>query len=114
MSAAPAIVVQVDRKQRVEFLVDEYGGLPVQELARAIEKIKKRLGGARLRAALEALQGNDVYTFAGIALDYYDKAYTKSLQKNLHQVMVNLVLLSPNQPDAVGTLCQLGNELTKA
>lgn len=114
MSAAPAIVVQVDREQRVEFLVNEYGGLPVEELAGAIEKIKKRLGGARLRDALEALQRKDVSTFAGIALDYYDKAYTSSLNKNLHQAVVNLPLTSPGQSDAVGKLCQLANDLTKA
>ena len=114
MSAAPAIVVQVKREQRIEFLVDEYGGLPVEELALAIEKIKKRLGGARLKVALEALRGNDVYTFAGIALEYYDKAYTNSLQKSPREVVVDLPLSSPGQSGAVGTLCQLGNDLTKA
>lgn len=114
MSAAPAIVVKVNREQRIEFLVNEYGGLPAEELSHAIEKIKKRLGGARLRDALEALRRDDVHSFAGIALDYYDKAYTKSLEKDLHPVLVNLEIQSPGQPDAVATLCQMGMELTKA
>lgn len=114
MSAAPAVVLQVERTQRIDFLVDEYGGLPAEKLAAAIEKIKKRLGGARLRDALDALHRNDLRTFAGIALDYYDKAYTKSLQKDQHPVLVKLHLHSPGQADAIGQLCQMGKELTQA
>ncbi len=112
MSAAPAIFVEVQRQQRVQFLVDEYGDLPVDELALAIGKISKRLGGARLRAALEALQRKDVHTFAELALQYYDKAYSLSLQNSPRELVVNLPLSSPGQSDAVDTLRQLGNDLT--
>ncbi len=112
MSTAPAIFVDVKREQRVQFLVEEYGDLPVDELASAMGKISKRLGGDRLRAALEALQRKDVHTFAELALQYYDKAYANSLQKSPRELVVNLPLSSPGQSDAIGTLCQLGNDLT--
>lgn len=112
MSIAPAIFIEVQREQRVQFLVEEYGELPADELALAMGKISKRLGGARLRAALEALHRNDVHTFAEIALQYYDKAYANSLQKSPRELVVNLTLTSPDQSDAVGKLCQLGNDMT--
>ncbi len=112
MTNAPAIVVEVERKQRVEFLVGEYGHLPADELARAIQGISKRLGGARLRAALDALNSGDLHTFADHALEYYDKAYAASLQKRPHDLVIRVPLSSPDQPDSVRMLSRLGNELT--
>jgi tRNA 2-selenouridine synthase len=114
MSAAPAIFVDVQREQRVELLVEEYGDLPVDELALAMERISKRLGGARLRAALEALQRKDVHTVAELALEYYDKAYSNSLQKSPRELVINVPLSSPGQSDAVTALCQLGNGIYSA
>jgi len=112
MSDAPAIMVEVDRKRRVEFLVEEYGDLPADELAQAIEKIKKRLGGARLTAALAALDRGDPHTFAELALEYYDKAYSNCLQMHPRDRVVSVPLSSPGQSDSLRMLRQLGNELT--
>ena len=82
MLASPAVFVEVDIQPRIEFLVQEYGSLPSEELAVAITKIKKRLGGAGLQTALAALGKNDMHAFAEIALRYYDKAYSRALDKN--------------------------------
>ncbi len=111
MSDAPSIFVQADRDQRVQFLVEEYGQLPAEDLAAAIGKISKRLGGARLRDALEALDRDDVHTFAGLALEYYDKAYMNALNKRPREVMVNLLLKCPGEAGAVDTLRRMGAEL---
>jgi tRNA 2-selenouridine synthase len=113
LSAAPAIWVQLAREQRVEFLVSEYGGLPADELAEAIRRISKRLGGANLTAALEALQRQDLETFAGIALKYYDKAYSRSMEQRSPDRVRNVPLSSPGQPVCVKTLRQLGYDLTE-
>jgi tRNA 2-selenouridine synthase len=111
MSDAPAIMVEVDRQRRVEFLVEEYGDLPPDELARAIGKIRKRLGGARLEEALTALDRGDLHTFAELALEYYDKAYSNCLQMHPRDLVVNLPLSSPRQSESLRMLRQLGNEL---
>lgn len=92
MMEAPSISVEVPRDQRVKFLVEEYGDLPAEELADAIHKISKRLGGARLQAALAALDENDVATFASIALEYYDKAYANSQAKFSRDAVVSVPL----------------------
>jgi tRNA 2-selenouridine synthase len=112
MSAAPAIHVELARDRRVEFLLTEYGDLPADELALAIRRISKRLGGANLKAALEALQRKDLHAFTNIALEYYDKAYSRSLQKRPRHLVRMVPLLSPGQPVSVKTLRQLGNDLT--
>lgn len=110
MSAAPAIFVEVERRQRIQFLVQEYGDLPVDQLALALDRIKKRLGGERHRMAIDALQRNDVHTFAEIALRYYDKAYSNSLLKRPRDTLVQVPLASPGHADVVETLCRLADE----
>lgn len=81
MCSAPTLFVEADHSSRVEFLIEHYGTLPKAELEIAIGKVKKRLGGLRFNAALEALQNNDIRTFTSIALEYYDKAYRNALAK---------------------------------
>jgi hypothetical protein len=70
------------------------------------------LGGANLKAALQALQCNDLDAFASVALEYYDKAYSKSLQNRPRGLVRNVPLVNPGQPVCVRTLRQLGNDLT--
>jgi len=112
MAGAPAIMVEVDRRRRVEFLVQEYGDLPADELATAIGRIKKRLGGARLQAALAALERRDLHTFAELALEYYDKAYSNCLQMHPRDQMVHVPLSTPGESESMETLSRLASELT--
>jgi tRNA 2-selenouridine synthase len=110
MLVAPAIFVEVDRAKRVEFLVQEYGELPTDQLAAAVSRIKKRLGGDRLQAALEALDRQDLSTFATIALEYYDKAYSKALNQRPQDQIVRMPLSYPGDRDSVVPLQQLASE----
>lgn len=79
MSAAPAIVVDQDVETRIERLGQEYGQLPKDALCEAIRRLKKRLGGKRLQAALEHVEAGQMLAAAGIVLEYYDKSYGKAL-----------------------------------
>lgn len=81
MRARPVLFLKRPIEKRIEHLVKGYVGFADEGLSAAFEKIKKRLGGQHLNAALEALQQNDYKTAASIALKYYDKAYANSLQK---------------------------------
>ena len=78
MIAGTAVVVEVDRDERVRFLLRDYGDLPRQDLADAMSRLRKRLGGERLQRALDALERDDLDCFTKIALEYYDKYYLKS------------------------------------
>ncbi|QDT11080.1 tRNA 2-selenouridine(34) synthase MnmH [Planctomycetes bacterium K23_9] len=113
MMAAPVVFVEVPCEQRVQFLVQEYGDLPADELATAIGRIRKRLGGLRLAAALEALDNNDVAMFANLALQYYDKAYSSSQGKFPRQIAVNVPMKCAGDPESIATLRGLGNKLLR-
>ena len=111
MLNAPAIFVEVDRADRIDFLLKEYGQLPSEELASAIRRLKKRLGGARLTEALSALENNDRRTFASVAIEYYDKWYLKSLEKRTDTSFVRLALKDAGDPASVSPLIELGKKL---
>lgn len=78
---APLIRTELSRPARVERLVKEYGQFDSKELAAAIQKIGKRLGGQHAKAALEALEKNNLEEVASILLTYYDKAYEIGISK---------------------------------
>ncbi len=78
---APLIRTELSRAARVERLVKEYGLFDTQALAAAIHKITKRLGGQHAKAALEALEENNLKEVASILLVYYDKAYEIGINK---------------------------------
>ncbi len=79
--ASPLIHLEIPLEDRVERLVKEYGRFPKEALRDAFIRIKKRLGGQHLQAALAALEVDDLATAAAIALRYYDKAYDLTLKK---------------------------------
>ncbi len=112
MSDAPMIFVEVDRERRVDFLVREYGDFPADQLSSAIQRISKRLGGARLQAALNAMERGDMRTVAACVLEYYDKSYSQSLRKRGSGHVLKFPLSRPGQADAATKLIPLGTELT--
>ncbi len=83
LKAAPLINIELPFEERIEILVDMYGGYDPSLLVASFEKIKKRLGGQHLNAALGYLELNDLRSAARIALSYYDKSYQRLLEKNI-------------------------------
>ncbi len=71
------VEVSMEREQRLDRLMAEYGCFPAEELAPAFLRITKRMGPEQVVAALEALEGGDVRTAASLALNYYDKSYAR-------------------------------------
>jgi len=55
MKCAPVIAIEVPQGARVDRLVREYADAPDEQLAESLLRIKKRLGGQHLQAAMEAL-----------------------------------------------------------
>ncbi len=111
MGRAPIVIVEVAFDSRVKFLMAQYGNLPTHELASAIEKLKKRLGGLRLNLALQALERNDLAEFTKLALTYYDKSYAKAIKMLRPDKVTRLSILTPGDPAAVARLIELETEL---
>lgn len=81
MRLAKTLCMNVPFEDRVEYLTEEYGKFPKEELKVSIEKITKRLGYQQAKNALIALEENDLKTTCRICLMYYDKSYQHGMDK---------------------------------
>ncbi|WP_426058749.1 tRNA 2-selenouridine(34) synthase MnmH [Hymenobacter sp. B1770] len=79
LRTAPRWVLEVPRAARVAKLAAEYGAEDPTELAAAIERLHKRLGGLATQQALAAVEARDFSLMVELVLDYYDKTYTYGL-----------------------------------
>lgn len=104
LRAAPVLFLDIEAKYRLPHLVDVYAHYPKEELAHAIDKIKKRLGGDHAKNAHEALEIGNFSEVAAITLNYYDKAYVHGLEIRATEKIHRLVLATCDphlQTDAV-------------
>ncbi|MEM1125010.1 MAG: tRNA 2-selenouridine(34) synthase MnmH [Bacteroidota bacterium] len=81
MQEAPVYVIDVPETVRVQRLVTVYSEADRSTLREALENIRRRLGGARTQAALDALAVGDDETACRLALHYYDRAYRHGLAR---------------------------------
>lgn len=81
MSRSPVVKLEVSKTRRLDHLVKVYAQFDKATLIAAFTRISKRLGGLNLQNALKALEVDDFYTAADIALTYYDKAYQVTLDR---------------------------------
>ena len=102
MGAAPLILLQATREERIRNIVSEYveeplaGGVPRGELhlrlAESLDRIRKRLGGDRHRAIRAALDGGfrdgSHEAWVGLLLDgYYDPMYDYQLDSKRSRIV---------------------------
>lgn len=79
MKDSDLIYLQIPFDERLKYLVEEYGKLPIEELKNAILRIQKRLGGLETKNAIQHLEDQNLSGCFGILLRYYDKWYEKGL-----------------------------------
>jgi tRNA 2-selenouridine synthase len=95
MKDSPTIIMDIDRSERIRYLVDIYGNFPDGDLKDCINKISKRLGGLKTSEALESVENKDYRKVADLVLDYYDKTYrfglNKKAVKNIHYIRTQSV-----------------------
>ncbi|MFO7670766.1 MAG: tRNA 2-selenouridine(34) synthase MnmH [Bacteroidales bacterium] len=82
MKESRIVFLDVSRELRAVHLVKHYAGYEPEALKACIRKISKRLGGDRTREALDSVDRSDFNSTAMITLQYYDKTYMFSLEKN--------------------------------
>ncbi|MFI5136350.1 MAG: tRNA 2-selenouridine(34) synthase MnmH [Sphingobacteriales bacterium] len=81
MRDAPITVLKVSPEARVDFLVNEYGGLDKDFLKACTQKIWKRLGPEQTKNAIKAIEEDRMADFIRTVLVYYDKTYRQGLSK---------------------------------
>jgi tRNA 2-selenouridine synthase len=85
MNNAPMIRIEIDGKERIKKLVEEYSRVDRQDLRLTVNKISEKLGGTNTKKALEAIENNNFELIAELALSYYDKSYSHSVMKRKNQ-----------------------------
>lgn len=84
MLAAPFIYLYLPLSCRIERLLKEYGNFSEEELIASFRKIERKLGGERTTQAIKLLEDKKIAEASAIALQYYDKSYTKSFNDRWH------------------------------
>ncbi len=88
MLAAPVIVVQPPREERIASLLEVYGQLDSQLLMEATRRLHRRLGGERAQQALAALAERRMVDWIDAVLNYYDETYQQALKRRASQPIV--------------------------
>lgn len=88
MREAVCYELDVPYEERKQHILKNYGIFEKESLAACTEKIKKRLGGLRLKYALEALEENRLSDWCDIVMEYYDKTYQHSnMQRDANKII---------------------------
>lgn len=79
-------------EERLKHIVSGYGKGDKQELATAIIRIQKRLGGLETKTAINYLIEDNLHESFRILLKYYDKQYLKGLhsRENLQELLCTI------------------------
>jgi tRNA 2-selenouridine synthase len=96
LTAAPVVALEQPLEWRVDHLVANYARYPKEQLIDSFGRIRKRLGGQHLNAALEALAADDFATAARIALVYYDKAYSYYGERRNARILGTVIAANPD------------------
>ncbi|MDH5597541.1 MAG: tRNA 2-selenouridine(34) synthase MnmH [Cyclobacteriaceae bacterium] len=83
---SPHFLIRVEKKQRVQFLIDDYKELSKEQLIKATWAISKKLGKENTEDAINYINDGNLAKAAEIILTYYDERYKKSLSKKIHLV----------------------------
>ncbi len=82
------INLDINKEQRISFLVEEYCVLDKDFLIEATERISKRLGPEQTKMAVKAIQKDNMSQFIDLVLNYYDKAYHSGMnRRNVGQII---------------------------
>lgn len=74
--------LEIPFESRLDYICIHYGKFPKEQLINAIIRIKKKLGGLETKTAINSLVEDDVHASFRVLLQYYDKLYSKSLERN--------------------------------
>ncbi|MEN9523097.1 MAG: hypothetical protein RL065_1474 [Bacteroidota bacterium] len=81
---APLLRLKVNKFDRIQNIIDDYGSFSIDELILCTKKLDKRMGGYDNARAIALLETGDKRGWVELMLDYYDKQYEYSLTTQNH------------------------------
>ena len=79
MRVSPVYFLDIPFEERLKHIAEEYGQLDKERILDAIYRIREKLGGLNTKMASRLLVEGDIIESFRILLEYYDRAYLKSL-----------------------------------
>jgi tRNA 2-selenouridine synthase len=84
---APCIALEIDSVVRQKRILDEYGRFDKSLLHERTLALSRRMGPEKCKEALEALAADDFGHWSTMMIDYYDKSYRYSFEKNPRTIL---------------------------
>ena len=112
MRSSRLFFLDIPFEQRLQHIIEEYGGLKKESMIDAIGRIKEKLGSLNAKMAIEYLEQDNITECFNILLKYYDKFYFKALNnrpdiKNLLQT----VACETVSPDNASRVSEISKEV---
>lgn len=82
MKSAKKIYLDRDFDERIDQIMTDYSGFSKENLIQSMNRIGKRLGPQHVKKAIEYLENGEIREAFKMALVYYDKAYSYSLERS--------------------------------
>jgi len=108
---SPVIQLLASKEYRVRRLVKEYGIFPPTDLAQAILRLQKKLGGLCTQQLLQALEAHRLEEVAASLLDYYDKTYWTGFQRQQGNVVAKVEVDGKNETEILDELICLRTKI---
>lgn len=90
MKVARKIYLDRDFEERLDQIMNDYSAFDLDDLILSMDRIGKRLGPQHVKRAIELLKNGEIREAFKMALVYYDKAYTFSLEKSEPDSIIHL------------------------
>jgi len=81
MRSAKVLYIEIAFEERLNYLVNVYGGFSVEDMKMATLRMQKRLGGLNVKNAIQFFDEGKIQQAFEILLTYYDKAYSEGTAK---------------------------------
>jgi tRNA 2-selenouridine synthase len=114
MRMATVAEIRLDYSIRKKRILDEYGGFPVDVLTENTKKVAKRLGGMRLKEALDFLSQHDLPGWVDIMLQYYDGTYEYGSRDRDPSAVIDVSLPDDNMHNHVQLFIALRKKMLHA
>ncbi len=98
---------------RLDHIMKDYGSCPKEILIQSFTNITKRLGFDRAKMAIELIESGDIRSAADIALAYYDKGYSHSIESRKGEIVARVEMPSDDALDNAQRLIIIKEELCK-
>lgn len=107
------IVIEVERKDRIEKIVDDYQEIERDELLASTQKIKKKVSPKKYRFIRKKIKDDEYHLAVSAIISYYDRIYENALAEKSEQVLGLLRMNSKNTAKKAETILSFYKSLKK-